>query len=1162
MACADGDEFEQHSFAGGCVFTDAGERGSGDSADRNLRFPGRHRGGDYQLHCERGQFSGSDCGAKINSADASLGSTSGEIDVNQACGATLSTAVTLSASHNLVWTQAGTYTVNEISLAGNNIVDLRGAELQIAAYSVSGTPPNAGMFTTYNGSSVASNVLIENGALDGNASNITGSSYPSNTCLEGQCRAALRIGNGGTAAAPHDIRTYNVKFQNWTNPAIYTDNTYPLPYNIILDTDVFDTVGPSNIVTEGFDHTFVVRNSRFRNWGSSLNPGVSTHADPFYAQDNTAYPGTSMFDLDIENNIFEDSILQPDGNSFVTEAPIGGYITGLTFDSNVVLDDGPGQGGCLSTQANGEVVTGNYWAGIGACELTGNAIAVTGNTIVNGNILVYASPLLSNFNSEVSGNTINESGTNMQGGPTEGESNQKAIMVSGWGSESATLTQAIRQTALSFSQTGGTLTSITFNPQTASGTPPEMVVNGTFSGGSTNCASNACANWAFTLAQANNGNNNGTFICTASTATALTFVNPRAISETLPSGATLVSSASTTDYVGAYSFGGFNGLAGQTNIATTGFTNSGNNSTSLTAIANSPTVLAVTNSSGVYEPHAAMLTVAPGLYNVNVGPDSINLGESTGSCVGVALGFGSDGQGPMYNTRIHNVSVTGQPGAGIDCSGIETNIAGSSSIPLSSGFDISDNTVSNMAYGLRLDNLNSNANDFTVESNKVAVGITAPIYLPTAPSVYRAWNNVTSSTQTVEDLNGGATVDASGDISSPGWVSGGVNIPSPADGAVTWSSAVAVNVVTLSGNVTSSTIANGAFAGQQVCFSISQGSSVYSIVWPSNMQGMSQPSQSSYYTTYQCAVYLAAGSTWQALAPAIDGLGNTYLPGTVNAPAIVDRGLTSASLIGTNSSGTLVAASTTGTGNAVLANGPTFTGNTTTFANGAAAELDVVIQPGTGADQVGAFEFNNYAGTSEWKLRKDASNYFKLTDVVNSLDREVLYPNGQTLINSGAGANSVLINSSTGSGTGGFYVESGGSSPAAVFSTTGSGNTTATGFVSGKFMMGSGTMSLGAGAAAGTSPTIGCASGHVCDGVSGTVTLTTGTSTTTGTLATLSFPNTHSNSANCVVTPMLSGAGLVTSINWSESTTALTLTANTALTASTAYQIRYWCGGN
>ncbi len=257
-----------------------------------------------------------------------------------------------------------------------------------------------------------------------------------------------------------------------------------------------------------------------------------------------------------------------------------------------------------------------------------------------------------------------------------------------------------------------------------------------------------------------------------------------------------------------------------------------------------------------------------------------------------------------------------------------------------------------------------------------------------------------------------------------------------------------------------------------------------------------------------------------------------------------------------------VAAQSTGTGNVVLANGPTFTGNATTFANSAAAEQDVAIQPGTGADQIGAFGWNNYAGTSEWKLKKDASNYLRLTDVVNSLDREIFYQNGQTLINSGAGANAVLINSSTGSGAGGFQVQSGGSSPAAVLSVTSSGNTTATGFLAGKFMMGSGTMSLVTGAAAGTSPAIACASGHVCDGLSGTVTLTTGTGTTTGTLATLGFPNTHTNSANCIVDVLQSGVGRVTTATWTESTTALTLTANTALTASTAYTVKYWCGGN
>jgi hypothetical protein len=266
-----------------------------------------------------------------------------------------------------------------------------------------------------------------------------------------------------------------------------------------------------------------------------------------------------------------------------------------------------------------------------------------------------------------------------------------------------------------------------------------------------------------------------------------------------------------------------------------------------------------------------------------------------------------------------------------------------------------------------------------------------------------------------------------------------------------------------------------------------------------------------------------------------------------------------------NSSGQIAASQisgTTGSGNVVLASGPTFTGNTTTFANGAAAEQDVVIQPGSGGDQVGALGWSNYSGTSEWKLRKDASNALRLTDTVNSLDREIFYQNGNTNLSAGAGANAVVLNGTASSGTGGLLVQSGGSSPSTVLTVTGSGNTTATGFVAGKFMIGSGTMTLATGAAAGTSPSIACASSHVCDGVSGTVTLTTGTSPTTGTLATLSFPNTHTNYANCIVDVLQSGVGRVTTATWSESTTAVTLTANTALTASTAYTVKYWCGGN
>jgi hypothetical protein len=105
-------------------------------------------------------------------------------------------------------------------------------------------------------------------------------------------------------------------------------------------------------------------------------------------------------------------------------------------------------------------------------------------------------------------------------------------------------------------------------------------------------------------------------------------------------------------------------------------------------------------------------------------------------------------------------------------------------------------------------------------------------------------------------------------------------------------------------------------------------------------------------------------------------------------------------------------------------------------------------------------------------------------------------------------------------------------------------------------------MTMVAGSAAGTGATMACTANHVCDGVSGTVTLTTGTSPATGTLGTLTFPNSHANQANCVVNVQLSGTGLISSVGWSESTTAVTLTANAALTAGAAYSVRYWCGGN
>jgi len=151
----------------------------------------------------------------------------------------------------------------------------------------------------------------------------------------------------------------------------------------------------------------------------------------------------------------------------------------------------------------------------------------------------------------------------------------------------------------------------------------------------------------------------------------------------------------------------------------------------------------------------------------------------------------------------------------------------------------------------------------------------------------------------------------------------------------------------------------------------------------------------------------------------------------------------------------------TGSGNAVLATSPTLTtptvSGTGTF-QGNLALLDgtntaqtLVIQPGGTADQNGIVQFSNYLGTAQWTVKKDTSNYFHVADAVNSLDRVVLYQNGNTTLNAGNGANAVAINNSANSGTGGLIVYGGGSSSStAELTVTGSGNVTANGFLAGK----------------------------------------------------------------------------------------------------------------
>lgn len=63
---------------------------------------------------------GADCGARINTQDAALGANPGEIWVDQTCGLTWTTTVSLSASHTLRIIQGGTYVVSAAIAVGQS----------------------------------------------------------------------------------------------------------------------------------------------------------------------------------------------------------------------------------------------------------------------------------------------------------------------------------------------------------------------------------------------------------------------------------------------------------------------------------------------------------------------------------------------------------------------------------------------------------------------------------------------------------------------------------------------------------------------------------------------------------------------------------------------------------------------------------------------------------------------------------------------------------------------------------------------------------------------------------------------------------------------------------------------------------------------------------
>jgi hypothetical protein len=184
--------------------------------------------------------------------------------------------------------------------------------------------------------------------------------------------------------------------------------------------------------------------------------------------------------------------------------------------------------------------------------------------------------------------------------------------------------------------------------------------------------------------------------------------------------------------------------------------------------------------------------------------------------------------------------------------------------------------------------------------------------------------------------------------------------------------------------------------------------------------------------------FLGGSCTVPASSSTLTG---TSLPVTVTGSSLTGVGtITSGTWQGTAISPSYISTGSSGTSIPLLNGSNTWSANTTTFANSSANSDYLVIRPGSSADQIGALEFANYSGASQWEIRKDASNTFRIRDTANSFDRFVQYAGGQTVINSG-GSSSVAINNTSSAGTGGFTVYEGGANyNTLAFSVTGSGN--------------------------------------------------------------------------------------------------------------------------
>jgi uncharacterized repeat protein (TIGR01451 family) len=180
----------------------------------------------------------------------------------------------------------------------------------------------------------------------------------------------------------------------------------------------------------------------------------------------------------------------------------------------------------------------------------------------------------------------------------------------------------------------------------------DTVYTGTITGG----AGNAYVGDSVTVAGFTNGDDNGTFTCTASTATTITLNNADGVAQTHAGTATVTTG---TVYTGTITGGSGNGYVGDSFVIA-GFTDAADNGT-FTATASTATTLTVNNTAGVAQTHAATATTnntfnwAQGAISVNPSVADIGVTTSVGSAVFL-------GQSTTYTITVYNNGTSGAIG--------------------------------------------------------------------------------------------------------------------------------------------------------------------------------------------------------------------------------------------------------------------------------------------------------------------------------------------------------------------------------------------------------------------------------------------------------------------------------------------------------------------